>query len=134
MSRSRGYGGGQAAQPNNTFINIDSYRASSSSRMILYCCSNSSSNNVGSFTYPYGYTSSYNFRDFRVQRYSWYSSYRGCIRLEGYRYRYSYMNYYSGVYTCNIPDGNGITQTINFAIYSENSKKDHNSHYTILYI
>ena len=122
VSFSRGYAGRQAAQPNNTFINIDSYPASSYQRVLLYYCSNSSSSNVGSFTEPSGNTYYSNFNHLYVQRYSRGSTYTGCIRMEGSAYGWSYLSYNQGMYTCNIPDSYGRTQTVNFALYAETSK------------
>lgn len=122
MSFSRGYAGRQAAQPDNTYVNIDSYRASGYSRVVLYCCLNSSSGYIGSFTEPTGSTYSSNFREIRVHQYGSSSEYAGCIRFEGYKYRYSYLNYNPGVYTCNIRDSSGVTHRVNFAVYSQSSK------------
>ena len=90
--------------------------------MVLYCCSSSGVSNIGSFTDPNGNTYANNFNDMRVQRYSTGSGYEGCIRLEGYRYHYSHLSYTSGVYTCNIPDRRGQSQTVTFALFSETSE------------
>lgn len=122
VSFSRGYAGRQAAQPDNTFINIDSYPASNSRRVLLYCCSNSSSRNVGSFTEPPGGTYYSSFNNLYIERYSSGTTYTGCIRMEGSRYRWDYLSYNQGMYTCNIPDSYGRTQRVNFALYSETSK------------
>ena len=122
MSFSQGYAGRQAAQPNNSYINIDSYPASGYQRVLLYCCSNSTSSNIGSFTEPGGNAYYYNFNHFHIQRYSRGSTYGGCIRMEGSRYPYNYLSYTQGMYTCNIPDNYGWTQRVNFALYAETSK------------
>ena len=125
MQFSTGYGGRQAAQPNNTYINIDSVVASSHDRVIIFCCSNSTASYVGSFTDPYGLTShtnSYKFfnYDIWITHYSRYSEYAGCIQLWGWNSPYYTMNYHSGVYICNIPDSRGNYHQLNFALYSEN--------------
>ena len=127
VSQSQRYAGRQAAQPNNTYLSIYSgsrYAANYAyTRFNVYCCSNqSSSSNIGSFTEPYGNTYTSNFRDLRIERYSYSSSYAGCIRLYGYEYYISSLSYYSGVYMCNIPDSSGQTQRVNFALFSYNSK------------
>ena len=122
VSSSRyGYAGRQAAQPDNTYITVDSGGgySFSSSRFTLYCCSNSSSSNVGSFTNPYGNTYYSNFNDLRVQRYSSGQANTGCIRLEGYEHYRNSLSYTSGVYTCNIPDASGQTLRVNFALYDQ---------------
>ena len=123
MESSRyGYAGRQAAQPDNTYINVDSGSGSSSygsTRFLLYCCSNSTSSNVGSFTDPYGNTYTSNFNDLRISRYYSGQTYTGCIRLEGYEYYYRSFSYRSGVYTCNIPDANGQSLQVNFALYDQ---------------
>ena len=126
VSQTQRYAGRQAAQPNNTYLSIYSGRYSSANngyiRFDMYCCSNqSSSSYIGSFADPYSvYTG--NFRDLRIDRYSSSSTYAGCIRLYGYEYYSSYLSYNSGVYTCNIPDSNGQTQRVNFALFGYNSK------------
>jgi hypothetical protein len=122
VSFSQGYAGRQAAQPDNTFINIDSYPAYSSTRVLLYCCSNSSSSNVGSFTEPYGGVHYSSFNHLYVQRYSSGSTYTGCIRMEGSRNPWYHLSYTPGMYTCNIPDSYGRAQRVNFALYPESSK------------
>ena len=122
MSFSQGYAGRQAAQPNNSYINIDSYPNSGYQRVLLYCCSNSTSSNIGSFTEPSGNAYYYNFNNLRIQRYSRGSTYGGCIRMEGYRDPWGYLSYNQGMYTCNIPDNYGWTQRVNFALYAETSK------------
>lgn len=58
------------------------------------------------------------FYDLRVQRYSAAQSYTGCIELYGYDR--SSLYYISGVYTCNIPDANGQSLHVNFALYDQN--------------
>ena len=127
MSRTHAYAGSQAAQPNNTYLSIYSGRYSSAgystTRFNVYCCSNrSSQSNVGSFTDPNGYTYTSNFYELRIDRYSYSSTYAGCIRLYGYEGYSNSLSYPSGVYTCNIPDSSGQTQRVNFALYGYNSK------------
>ena len=120
MSSTRyGYAGRQAAQPDNTYINVDSgSRYRSSTRFSLYCCSNSTAGYIGSITEPRNYMYTSDFNDLRIVRYSTGSSYTGCIQFYGYE-RYSF-SYTSGVYTCNIPDASGQTQRVNFALYDQN--------------
>ena len=127
VSDSQRYAGRQAAQPNNTYLSIYSDRYSSPGyqyrRFTVFCCSNrSSSSNVGSFMEPTGNTYTSNFYELRIERYSSSSSYAGCIQLYGYEYYRSSLSYNSGVYTCNIPDSNGLTQRVNFALYGYNSE------------
>ena len=116
-----GYAGRQAAQPDNTYINVDSGGgySYSYSRFILYCCSNSTSRYVGSFTEPNGNAYTGNFNDLRVTRYRSGQIYTGCIKLEGYRYYPYSLSYNSGVYTCNIPDANRQSLKVNFALYDQ---------------
>ena len=128
VSSSQYYAGRQANQPNSTYLSIysSSYYSTnyySDTRFILYCCSGSSSSYIGSFTDSYyGYTYTSNFNNIRVVRYDSTSSYAGCVQMNGYRsYRYT-LSYHTGVYTCNIPDSTGQTQTVNFALYNYNSK------------
>ena len=122
VSFSRGYAGRQAAQPDNTYINIDSYPASSHQRVLLYCCSNSRSSSIGSFTEPSGSSYYYSFNHFSIERYYSSSVYAGCIRMEASRNPWYYLSYNQGMYTCNIPDSYGRTQRVNFGLYSETSK------------
>jgi hypothetical protein len=114
-----GYAGRQAAQPANTYINVDSGSSYINTyRFRLYCCSNSTASYVGSITDPRGSVYTGRFNDLSVTRYSTGSSYTGCIQFHGYE-RYSSFSYTSGVYTCNIPDANGQTQNVNFALYGQ---------------
>ena len=136
VTRSVSHGGRQSAQPNDTYIVVDTgnNRYSDYIRLKLYCCSNATYSNVGSFTFPDGSTRSRNYDDFRITRYSSSSAYAGCIFMDIYYYNHCsgwYCNpdiYFSlassqkGVYTCNIPDASGHTQNVNFALYSEGSK------------
>ena len=127
VSQTQRYAGSQAAQANNTYLSIYSGTYSSAgysnTRFNVYCCSNrSSQSNIGSFTDPHGNTYNSNFYDLRIQRYSYSSTYVGCIQLYGYESYYSSLYYPSGVYTCNIPDSSGQTQRVNFALYGYNSK------------
>ena len=115
------------AQPNNTYLSVYSGRRSAANyaykRFDIYCCSNqSSSSNIGSFTEPYGSTYISNFYHLYIERYTYSLTYAGCIRLYGSRsYSYS-LSYNPGVYMCNIPDSNGQTQRVNFALFNYNSK------------
>ena len=126
VSQTQRYAGRQAAQPNNTYLSIYSGLSYSYSyiRFNIYCCSNqSSSSYIGSFIDPYRSTYTGSFYDLRIETHSYSSTYAGCIRLYGYRYYYSSLSFTSGVYTCNIPDANGQTQRVNFALYGYNGKK-----------
>ena len=130
VSQTQRYAGRRAAQPNNTYLSIYSGTYSragySYTRFNIYCCSNqSSSSYIGSFIDPYGNTYTGNFYDLRIETHSYSSTYAGCIRLYGYEnnYYYSSLSFTSGVYTCNIPDANGQTQRVNFALYGYNGKK-----------
>ena len=119
VEKAQYYSGTHAAQPNNTHLRIYSepYSSTNSLRFKLWCCSNSTESYVGSITDPNGITHIHHFKDLRVYRHSLFSSYGGCIRLEGYRhYRYP-LHYDSGVYTCNIPDASGRNHTIPFGLY-----------------
>ena len=127
VSHSQRYAGRQAAQPNNTYLSIYSGSRSAANyaytRFDVYCCSNqSSSSYIGSFMDPYGSTYTSNFYELRIERYSYSSSYAGCIRLYGYEYYTSSLSYNPGVYMCNIPDSNRQTQRVNFALFGYNSK------------
>ena len=47
-------------------------------------------------------------------------SYIGCIEFNVYySSSYLYLGSYNGLYTCNIPDENGVTQQVNFGVYDE---------------
>ena len=145
--RDSSYAGRQAAQPDDTYIVVDtgSNRHSDYYRLKLYCCSNATSSNVGYFTFPNGRARSSNYDDFTITRYSSSDSYAGCIYMEIYYRRESCRNTYSsyyrtyrrvcetdvnfslessqtGIYTCTVPDRSGNNQRVNFALYSEGSK------------
>ena len=126
VSLSQRYAGRQAAQPDNTYMSVYSQIYTSyNTRFTVYCCFNHSyySSYIGSFTDPNGYTYTSNFRDLRIERYAISSSYAGCIQLRGYESSYySSLSYTSGVYTCNAPDSNGQTRSVNFALYGYNSE------------
>ena len=107
------YAGMQLAQPNNTFIGIDS-ESPSNSGFRLWCCSNSTESYVGSFTDPNGTTLTHHFKDQRMYQYNKSSTYGGCIRLDSYSY--------DGLYTCNIPDASGRNHTIAFALSDQCGK------------
>ena len=127
VSQTQGYAGRQAAQPNNTYLSVYSGTYSSagysSTRFQVYCCSNrSSSSNIGSFTEPYGSVYTSNFHHLIIERYTYSSTYAGCIRLYSSVSYYYSLSYNPGVYMCNIPDSNGQTQRVNFALFNYNSK------------
>ena len=125
MSYSQTYAGRQNSQPNNTYLSVYSSSGYRYQRFDLICCSNASSSSyIGSITDPYRSTYTSNFNDLRIYRYPWNSNNGGCIRMDGYKnhYRYNSLSYNPGVYTCNIPDANGFTHSVNFALYSVNSK------------
>ena len=114
-----GYAGRQAAQPDNTYINVDSgYYDYSRTRFELFCCSNSTANSVGSIIEPYGSTYTSSFNDLRIIRYGTGNSYTGCIKLYGYE-RYYSLSYNPGVYTCSVIDANGRSLLVNFALYNQ---------------
>ena len=149
MKRGVSYGGGQNAQPNDSYVVVDtgSNRHSDYIRLELYCCSNATANYVGSFTFPDGTARNSNYDHFRITRFSSTHTYAGCIYMDIYHYEqrqhcyYEYHSWYGnqyvcdtviadfvlassqrGVYTCRIPDSSGTAKNINFALYPEGSK------------
>ena len=106
MDTGLNYGGTTASQPNNTYI----HRSGSTYRFSVYCCSGSKDSYIGSYTTESSrvVTSTYGY--YYITQYSDSSSYAGCIYIR-------YRGYSSGVYTCNIPDNNGITQHIGFTFH-----------------
>ena len=152
MTRSISYAGRQAAQPDDTYVVVDTgnNRYSDYIRLKLYCCSNATSSSVGSFTFPNRVTRTSSYEYFRITRFSAGDQYAGCIFMDIYyynRYRqncyYYYRSWYrsnryrcdniydnmlilssseTGVYSCNIPDVSGNPQRVHFALYSEGSK------------
>lgn len=150
MTRSISYAGRQAAQPNNTYVVVDTGSNSYTDyiRLKLYCCSNATSSSVGSFTFPNLVTRTSNYEYYRITRFSAGDVYAGCLSMDIYyhyqyrqncyyywrygRSRYTCNNIYdnvlilpssqTGIYSCNIPDVSGNLQKVNFALYSEGSK------------
>ena len=146
-ARTISHAGRQAAQPNNTYIVVDTgpNEFSNFVRVRLHCCSNATSSNAGSITFPNGVTWTANYESFRITRYNAGTANAGCIIMDIY-YRQEIQNCYNsphwpyqprcdpsyrdfvlknsrrGIYTCNIPDINGNTQKVNFALYPEGSK------------
>ena len=119
MSRSFGHGGQQAAQPNNTYIQLDNPRNPTAK---LYCCSNSTFKNVGSLTLPNGNTISLGDHFYASYlRLSLDRSNQSCLYLSAQVLR-NHISYGSriniGVFTCNIPDTNGRIHHISFALYN----------------
>ena len=102
------YGGTTASQPNNTYIhNAQNYYGFS-----VYCCSGSTDGYIGSFTIPSGRVLNSNYGYYYITQYSNSSNIAGCIKINSLEPRNS-----SGVYTCNIPDNNGIMQHIGFTFH-----------------
>ena len=110
-------------QPSNSFATVIGYRGCcSSTRLQMYCCSNSTSSNVGSFTFPDGVVRSSNYWNADIDRFSWSSSYSGCIELDFsyyYYYSFSLSSSYDGVYTCTIPDSAGNSLQEYIGLYDE---------------
>ena len=118
---SHSHGGEQPAQPNNTYIRA--YYRNSYTRFALYCCSNSSLSYVGSITDRDNRVRTSNFYSNRITRYNSEDRYAGCIYMYAYISSWRSWYPYEGVYTCNIPDNNGIDHHVGFALYSERKSK-----------
>lgn len=140
MSVASSYGGPTSSQPNNTYIRTMNSRYHSTIRFAIYCCSGYNNSHIGSFRNPSGRVKTTGYEHYSISQYSSSNSYAGCIsmnsRFSTYRHRYCYWfdNYgncrsyttgyleswspASGVYTCNIPDENGIMQHVGFTLHS----------------
>ena len=118
VTRSQGRGVQSSAQPNNTYILINSgLYYSSNSRVSFYCCSNSTSTRVVSFTFPNGITRSSDWNGIQLRRQ--YGIYTGCILFTISDYGRYNLNSNAGVYTCNIPDDSGRVEHVHFGLYDE---------------
>ena len=115
----------QGPQPNNSFVVVDTeYSASDKSvRLWMYCCSNSSSPRNGSFTFPNGYTTSSNYGNANIFKYS--RSLSGCYNLNYNNDSYFSLSH-SGVYTCSIDDSNGNNIDVHIGLYEEGFNSKHN--------
>ena len=80
-ARTISHAGRQAAQPNNTYIVVDTgpNEFSNFVRVRFHCCSNATSSNVGSITFPNGVTWTANYESFRITRYNAGTANAGCI-------------------------------------------------------